>query len=58
MLEITRIRTEKDAIIEGLKKRHFDAKPIVDEILAKDEQWRSLKASMDQIQRYTISERT
>jgi seryl-tRNA synthetase len=49
MLEITRIRTEKDAIIEGLKKRHFDAKPIVDEILAKDEQWRSLKASMDQI---------
>lgn len=47
MLEITRIRTEKDAIIEGLKKRHFDAQPIIDEILEKDELWRKKKAAME-----------
>jgi len=49
MLEITRIRTEKDSIIEGLKKRHFDAAPIVEEILAKDEQWRTSKTEMEQV---------
>ncbi|MCO5258702.1 MAG: serine--tRNA ligase [Crocinitomicaceae bacterium] len=49
MLEITRIRSEKEAIIEGLKKRHFDAKPIIDDILTKDESWRSLKSNMESI---------
>lgn len=49
MLEITRIRSEKDAIIEGLKKRHFDAKPIIESILLKDEAWRSSKTEMEQI---------
>ena len=49
MLEITRIRTEKESIIEGLKKRHFDAAPIVEEILAKDEQWRTAKTEMEQV---------
>ena len=49
MLEITRIRTEKEAIIKGLKKRHFDAKPIIDSILSKDEQWRNSKTEMEQI---------
>ena len=29
MLEIQRIRTEKESVIEGLKKRHFDASEIV-----------------------------
>ena len=49
MLEITRIRAEKDAIIEGLKKRHFDAAPILTEIIEKDETWRKSKAELDSI---------
>lgn len=49
MLEITRIRTEKEAIIEGLKKRHFDAAPIINELLSKDELWRKGKAELDSI---------
>ena len=40
MLEIQRIRNEKEGIIEGLKKRHFDAEPIIDELLKADESWR------------------
>ncbi len=47
MLEIARIRTDKDAIINGLNKRHFDARPIIDEILEKDELWKKNKASME-----------
>ncbi len=49
MLEIQRIRTDKEAVIEGLKKRHFDAKPIVEELLTLDEQWRSSKSELEQI---------
>ncbi len=49
MLEITRIRTEKEAIIEGLKKRHFDAAPVIHELLEKDEQWRKGKSELDSI---------
>lgn len=49
MLEITRIRTEKESIIEGLKKRHFDAKPIIDELLSIDELWRKGKSELDSI---------
>jgi seryl-tRNA synthetase len=49
MLEITRIRTEKEAIIEGLKKRHFDAAPIINELLSKDESWRKGKTELDSI---------
>lgn len=49
MLEITRIRTEKEAIIEGLKKRHFDAAPVIQELLEKDEQWRKGKSELDSI---------
>lgn len=49
MLEIQRIRTEKETIIEGLKKRHFDAAPIVEEILAKDQTWRDVRTQMETI---------
>lgn len=49
MLEIQRIRTEKEAIITGLQKRHFDAKPILEEVLSIDEQWRSKKTEMEQV---------
>lgn len=49
MLEIQRIRTDKEAIIEGLKKRNFDAKQIVEEILKLDEQWRASKSELEKI---------
>ena len=49
MLEITRIRTEKDSIIEGLKKRNLDVAPTIDQILEKDQQWRSAKTDLEAI---------
>eukprot|EP01041_Mallomonas_annulata_P036488 gene36488-59608_t len=49
MLEIQRIRTDKAGIIEGLKKRHFDAAPILDAIIDKDAQWRSTKTELEGI---------
>jgi seryl-tRNA synthetase len=49
MLEITRIRTEKEAIIEGLKKRNLDVTETLDQILAADVNWRSAKTSLESI---------
>jgi len=49
MLEIQRIRNEKEAVIEGLKKRHFDARPIVDELIETDASWRSKKGELESI---------
>jgi seryl-tRNA synthetase len=49
MLEIQRIRQEKDAIIAGLAKRNIDASSTLDEILTLDQQWRSAKTSLDQV---------
>jgi seryl-tRNA synthetase len=49
MLEIQRIRTEKEAIVEGLKKRNIDVTPIVDAILVKDTAWRETKTELESI---------
>lgn len=49
MLEIQRIRNEKESVIEGLKKRHFDASSIVEEILRFDEAWRLKKSELETI---------
>lgn len=49
MLEITRIRTDKDSIIEGLKKRNLDVAPTIDQILQKDQQWRASKTELEAI---------
>lgn len=49
MLEIQRIRTDKETIIEGLKKRHFDASPIIEELLSLDSEWRSSKSELEKI---------
>ncbi len=49
MLEIQRIRNEKEVIIEGLKKRHFDARPIVEELIEVDASWRSKKGELESI---------
>lgn len=47
MLEITRIRLEKEEIIAGLEKRFFDARSIIDSIIQKDESWRKQKSELD-----------
>jgi seryl-tRNA synthetase len=49
MLEIQRIRTEKEAIIAGLKKRNLDVTPIVDSILSLDQSWRESKTELETI---------
>lgn len=49
MLEIQRIRSEKEAIIEGLKKRNLDVTPILDSILNFDQSWRESKAELEAI---------
>jgi len=50
MLEITRIRAEKDLLIEGLKKRGVDFSPQLNEITSLDESWRVKKAEMESVQ--------
>ena len=49
MLEIQRIRMHKDAVIEGLKKRCFDAETIIAELLSEDEKWRLSKTEKENI---------
>ncbi len=47
MLEIQRLRTEKDAVLQGLQKRNIDATATVDAILAKDTEWRAKKTELE-----------
>ena len=49
MLEISRIRNEKEAIIEGLKKRNIDATTTLDQLIEKDASWRSAKTELESI---------
>ncbi len=49
MLEIQRIRAEKDAILAGLQKRNINAQETIDAILSKDSEWRSTKTESDLI---------
>ena len=49
MLEIQRLRSNTEEIVQALKKRHFDAQPIVDELLSKDEDWRAKKTEMESV---------
>jgi seryl-tRNA synthetase len=49
MLEMTRIRAERNEIIEGLKKRSIDVTETIDAILDKDQQWRAAKTSLESI---------
>lgn len=49
MLEITRIRTEKEAIVEGLKKRNIDATETLDAIIELDQQWRNSKTALETV---------
>jgi len=47
MLEIQRIRAEKEAILAGLQKRNINAQETIDSILSKDSEWRSTKTESD-----------
>ena len=47
MLEIQRIRAEKEAILAGLQKRNINAQETIDAILSKDSEWRSTKTESD-----------
>jgi len=49
MLEIQRIRNEKDAVIAGLKKRNFDATETVESLLYIDQKWRNSKTELESI---------
>jgi seryl-tRNA synthetase len=49
MLEISRIKEQKDEMIERLKVRNFDAEPIINDILSLDKQWRETKTELDEI---------
>ncbi len=49
MLEMTKIRAERDAIIEALKKRNIDVTATIDAILEKDQTWRGAKTQMESI---------
>lgn len=49
MLEIQRIRQEKDAIIAGLAKRNIDASSTLEEILDIDQKWRTAKTALDSL---------
>lgn len=47
MLEIQRIRNEKEAVLAGLKKRNLDASESIEKILQVDQEWRSNKSELD-----------
>jgi seryl-tRNA synthetase len=49
MLEIQRIRTEKEAILAGLQKRNINAQETIEAILTADSDWRSTKTESDLI---------
>jgi len=49
MLEIQRIRTERDAIIASLAKRNINVENVIDQIIALDQQWRSNKKELEDI---------
>lgn len=49
MLEITRIREQKDQIIEALKVRNLDAKEQIESILDVDTEWRTMKGQLEDI---------
>lgn len=49
MLEIQRIRNEKEAVIEGLKKRNIDATETIEKLLDVDQQWRNSKSELESI---------
>lgn len=50
MLEISRIREDKDAILKGLQKRGIDATATLEYISVADEKWRSSLSELQDVQ--------
>ena len=49
MLEIQKIRADKDAVIEGLKTRAIDVSAAINTIYQLDQEWREKKAELDDV---------
>ncbi|MFM7662972.1 MAG: serine--tRNA ligase [Bacteroidota bacterium] len=49
MLELSRIRNNKEEIIAALLKRNIDAREIIDRILSADAAWRNHKQALDSV---------
>jgi len=47
MIEIARLRSAPEAIIQALRKKHFEAAPLVEQALAYDEERRHTQAELD-----------
>lgn len=47
MLQIARIRAEKEAVIQGLKKRNINANELIESVLSLDEKRRQTQANFD-----------
>ena len=50
MLEISRIRGEKEAIVESLRKRNIEAGDTLDQVLTLDKNWREKKLLLEKAQ--------
>lgn len=50
MLEISRIRGEKEAIVEALRKRNIEAGDTLDQVLTLDKNWREKKLILEKAQ--------
>lgn len=49
MLQISRLKTEKEEIIKALDKRHFDARPIIEELLDVNEKRRTIQNNIEEL---------
>jgi seryl-tRNA synthetase len=47
MLELSRIRTDKEQVIAALSKRNINAESTINELLSLDTQWRGIKQELD-----------
>ena len=47
MLELSRIRTDKEQVIAALSKRNINAESTINELLSLDAQWRGIKQELD-----------
>jgi len=57
MLQLAFIRTNKEKVLDGLQKKHFQDIHLVDEIISLDEQRKNLQTQSDELlsQRNTAS---
>ena len=49
MVEVSRLRDEKEALLAAWRKKHFEAEPLVDQALAYDEERRTLQKKLDDL---------